>query len=72
MRYTSNYVTSFWTFLSQLSVLKHEKEVLSNAEKRASDEVRSLSERVQRLQVQIVLDCDYYGIFFPLLSIFLH
>jgi len=37
-----------------MSVLKQEKEIISNAEKRASDEVRSLSERVQRLQVCIV------------------
>lgn len=34
-----------------MSVLKLEKEILSNAEKRACDEVRSLSERVYRLQV---------------------
>ncbi|CAJ2659083.1 unnamed protein product [Trifolium pratense] len=34
----------------ELSALKSEKEVLSNAEKRASDEVRNLSERVYRLQ----------------------
>ncbi|XP_027342867.1 nuclear-pore anchor isoform X2 [Abrus precatorius] len=37
----------------ELSVLKHEKEVISNAEKRASDEVCSLSERVQRLQASL-------------------
>ncbi|KAE9584981.1 putative nucleoprotein TPR/MLP1 [Lupinus albus] len=37
----------------ELSVLKHEKEILSNAEKRASDEVQSLSERVQRLQASL-------------------
>ncbi|MED6155907.1 hypothetical protein PIB30_117441 [Stylosanthes scabra] len=37
----------------ELSVLKHENKVLSNAEKRASDEVRSLSERVQRLQASL-------------------
>ncbi|KAE9621513.1 putative nucleoprotein TPR/MLP1 [Lupinus albus] len=37
----------------ELSVLKNEKEVLSNAEKRASDEVHSLSERVQRLQASL-------------------
>ncbi|KAL4293697.1 hypothetical protein S83_062924 [Arachis hypogaea] len=37
----------------ELSVLKHENEVLSNAEKRASDEVHSLSERVQRLQASL-------------------
>lgn len=36
---------------SQVSFLKHEKEMLSNSEKRASDEVCSLSERVHRLQV---------------------
>lgn len=36
----------------QVSVLKHEKEMLSNAEKRACDEVRRLSERVYRLQVE--------------------
>ncbi|KAL2330957.1 hypothetical protein Fmac_018538 [Flemingia macrophylla] len=37
----------------ELSVLKQEKEVISNAEKRASDEVRSLSERVMRLQASL-------------------
>ncbi|OIW05349.1 hypothetical protein TanjilG_28814 [Lupinus angustifolius] len=37
----------------ELSVLKNEKEVLSNAEKRASGEVHSLSERVQRLQASL-------------------
>ncbi|XP_050233770.1 nuclear-pore anchor [Mercurialis annua] len=37
----------------ELSVLKHEKEMLANAEKRASDEVRSLSERVYRLQASL-------------------
>ncbi|CAL0326353.1 unnamed protein product [Lupinus luteus] len=37
----------------ELSVLKHEKEILSNAEKRASEEVHSLSERVQRLQASL-------------------
>ncbi|XLR47327.1 hypothetical protein S83_031987, partial [Arachis hypogaea] len=36
-----------------LSVLKHENEALSNAEKRASDEVHSLSERGQRLQASL-------------------
>ncbi|CAN1263025.1 Nuclear-pore anchor [Linum perenne] len=34
----------------EVSTLKHEKEMLSNAEKRACDEVGRLSERVQRLQ----------------------
>lgn len=34
----------------EVSVLKHEKEMLSNAEQRAYDEVRSLSERFYRLQ----------------------
>ncbi|BAT93110.1 hypothetical protein VIGAN_07201200 [Vigna angularis var. angularis] len=37
----------------EMSVLKQEKEIISNAEKRASDEVRSLSERVQRLQASL-------------------
>ncbi|QCD96134.1 nucleoprotein TPR [Vigna unguiculata] len=37
----------------EISVLKQEKEIISNAEKRASDEVRSLSERVQRLQASL-------------------
>ncbi|XP_028799696.1 nuclear-pore anchor isoform X2 [Neltuma alba] len=37
----------------ELSMLKNEKEIISNAEKRASDEVRSLSERVQRLQASL-------------------
>jgi hypothetical protein len=35
----------------EVSVLKQEKELLSNAEKRASDEVSALSQRVYRLQV---------------------
>ncbi|ONK76779.1 uncharacterized protein A4U43_C03F32060 [Asparagus officinalis] len=34
----------------EVSILKHEKEILMNSEKRASDEVRSLSERIYRLQ----------------------
>ncbi|KAJ0986603.1 hypothetical protein J5N97_004959 [Dioscorea zingiberensis] len=34
----------------EVSILKHEKEILSNSEKRASAEVCSLSERVHRLQ----------------------
>ncbi|XP_017246797.1 nuclear-pore anchor isoform X3 [Daucus carota subsp. sativus] len=37
----------------EVSVLKQEKETLLNSEKRASDEVRSLSERIQRLQVTL-------------------
>ncbi|XP_062093054.1 nuclear-pore anchor [Humulus lupulus] len=37
----------------EVSVLKHEKEMLVNAEKRALDEVRSLSERVHRLQTSL-------------------
>nr|CAN80561.1 hypothetical protein VITISV_040288 [Vitis vinifera] len=37
----------------EVSFLKHEKEMLSNSEKRASDEVRSLSERVHRLQATL-------------------
>lgn len=37
----------------EVSVLKCEKEMLFNAEKRASDEVRSLSERVYRLQASL-------------------
>lgn len=37
----------------EVSVLKLEKEILSNAEKRACDEVRSLSERVYRLQATL-------------------
>ncbi|OAY26505.1 nuclear-pore anchor [Manihot esculenta] len=37
----------------EVSILKHEKEMLSNAEKRACDEVRSLSERVYRLQASL-------------------
>ncbi|XP_052118754.1 uncharacterized protein LOC127748387 isoform X3 [Arachis duranensis] len=35
------------------SSLVHENEALSNAEKRASDEVHSLSERGQRLQASL-------------------
>ncbi|XP_065853782.1 nuclear-pore anchor isoform X2 [Euphorbia lathyris] len=37
----------------EVSVLKYEKDILSNAEKRACDEVRSLSERVYRLQASL-------------------
>ncbi|KAL6544653.1 hypothetical protein OROMI_023515 [Orobanche minor] len=37
----------------EVSTLKHEKEILQNSEKRASDEVRSLSERVHRLQASL-------------------
>ncbi|XP_010429808.1 PREDICTED: nuclear-pore anchor-like isoform X3 [Camelina sativa] len=37
----------------EVSVLKQEKEVLSNAEKRASDEVSALSQRVYRLQATL-------------------
>ncbi|XWS16718.1 hypothetical protein CRYUN_Cryun33cG0001800 [Craigia yunnanensis] len=37
----------------EVSVLKHEKEMLANAEKRACDEVRSLSERVHHLQASL-------------------
>ncbi|GLU08559.1 hypothetical protein SLE2022_254650 [Rubroshorea leprosula] len=37
----------------EVSLLRYEKEILSNAEKRACDEVRSLSERVHRLQASL-------------------
>ncbi|KFK42334.1 hypothetical protein AALP_AA2G243000 [Arabis alpina] len=37
----------------EVSVLKQEKEVVSNAEKRASDEVSALSQRVYRLQATL-------------------
>ncbi|XP_042520099.1 nuclear-pore anchor [Macadamia integrifolia] len=37
----------------EVSFLKHEKEVLLNSEKRALDEVRSLMERVHRLQTSL-------------------
>ncbi|KAL6974118.1 hypothetical protein U1Q18_028301 [Sarracenia purpurea var. burkii] len=37
----------------EVSVLKNEKEMLLNSEKRALDEVRSLSERVYRLQASL-------------------
>ncbi|KAK3218786.1 hypothetical protein Dsin_012756 [Dipteronia sinensis] len=37
----------------EVSVLKHEKEMLLNAEQRAAGEVRSLSERVYRLQASL-------------------
>ncbi|KAK8648810.1 hypothetical protein V6N13_129553 [Hibiscus sabdariffa] len=37
----------------EVSILKQEKEMLANAEKRACDEVRSLSERVYRLQASL-------------------
>lgn len=35
----------------QVSILKHEKEILVNSEKRAIEEVRNLSDKVHRLQV---------------------
>nr|GMC86436.1 nuclear-pore anchor isoform X2 [Ipomoea batatas] len=45
---------NFWKNLKHLvSILKHEKEILVRSEKRASDEVRSLSERVHRLQASL-------------------
>ncbi|PKA47867.1 Nuclear-pore anchor [Apostasia shenzhenica] len=34
----------------EVSILKHEREILASSEKRASDEIRSLMERVHRLQ----------------------
>ncbi|XP_050104542.1 nuclear-pore anchor-like isoform X2 [Malus sylvestris] len=37
----------------EVSVLKHEKEMLEHAEKRACDEVRCLTERVHRLQASL-------------------
>ncbi|XP_065860874.1 nuclear-pore anchor-like [Euphorbia lathyris] len=37
----------------EVSVLKYEKDILSNVEKRACDEVRSLSERVYHLQASL-------------------
>ncbi|CAH8330190.1 unnamed protein product [Eruca vesicaria subsp. sativa] len=37
----------------EVSILKQEKDVLSNAEKRASDEVSALSQRVYRLQATL-------------------
>ncbi|KAK4484958.1 hypothetical protein RD792_007563 [Penstemon davidsonii] len=37
----------------EVSILKNEKEILKNSEKRASDEVRSLSERLYRLQASL-------------------
>lgn len=36
-------------------MLEREKELISNAEKRASQELSSLSDRVHRLQVKIYL-----------------
>ncbi|KAG6479091.1 hypothetical protein ZIOFF_062550 [Zingiber officinale] len=37
----------------EVSILKHEKEIISNSEKRALDEIRNLSERVHRLQASL-------------------
>ncbi|EPS69163.1 hypothetical protein M569_05601, partial [Genlisea aurea] len=37
----------------EVSILKHEKKIIQDAEKRASDEVRSLSERFHRLQATL-------------------
>nr|CAB3451048.1 unnamed protein product [Digitaria exilis] len=37
----------------EVSILKHEKEILEKSEKRASDEVRDLTQRVHRLQATI-------------------
>lgn len=45
---------SVFPFRKQVSVLKHEKDLLVNSEKRALDEVGSLSQRVHRLQVEVV------------------
>ena len=42
-------------FLEQVNVLEREKELISNAEKRASQELSSLSDRVHRLQVEAYL-----------------
>ena len=47
----ASFMLTIFLNTSQVSVLKHEKEMFSNSEKRAFDEVRSLSERVHRLQV---------------------
>ncbi|KAG0470637.1 hypothetical protein HPP92_017337 [Vanilla planifolia] len=40
-------------FDQQVSILKHEKEILVSSEKRASAEVQSLTERVHRLQTSL-------------------
>ncbi|XP_074586874.1 nuclear-pore anchor-like isoform X2 [Curcuma longa] len=37
----------------EVSILKHEKEIISNSEKRALDEIHNLSERVHRLQASL-------------------
>lgn len=39
----------------QVSILKHQKEILVNSEKRAMEEVRNLSDKVHRLQVRILI-----------------
>lgn len=46
----------------QVSMLKLEKEMLANAEKRACDEVRALSERVHRLQVYSLIDFGFVSL----------
>lgn len=45
-------IVSIISGICQVSILKQEKDMLVNSEKRASDEVRSMSERVHRLQVE--------------------
>ncbi len=47
----------------QVAVLEKEKAMLASAEKRASEEVASLSERVHRLQVDILLIFRMYAKF---------
>ncbi|KAK1303865.1 Nuclear-pore anchor [Acorus calamus] len=37
----------------EVSILKHEREIMVNSEKRASEEVQSLSDRVRRLQASL-------------------
>lgn len=61
------YFVNIVDICEQISILKHEKEILSSSEERASAEVRSLSERVHRLQVVIVWLCSYILTGFPLL-----
>lgn len=39
----------------QVSILKHQKEILANSEKRATEEVRNLSDKVHRLQVRLLI-----------------
>lgn len=66
----TSFFLSFSPFRKQMSVLKHEKDILVNSEKRALDEVRSLSERVHRLQVAVLLCIESFSFMCDMLIVF--